>query len=200
MPEEAVVQKEFVFHEEKMVMVDEKARPENEIIALVKKGDREAYREIVERYMKRAYYLALSFVRNAQDAMDISQDAFIRAFRKIKKFDTKRAFFPWFYKLLKNLCLDHLKRSRRIHEVPLDGVRILKREQEDREMKEVLWQGIESLPMEQKEVIILRYFQQLSYKEIAETVDKPIGTVMSSLYYAKRKLKEAIGKFLGFDQ
>jgi len=200
MPEEAAVQREFVVHEEKMVMVDEKARPENEIIALVKKGDREAYREIVERYMKRAYYLALSFVRNSQDAMDISQDAFIRAFRKIKKFDTKRDFFPWFYKLLKNLCLDHLKRSRRIHEVPLDGVRILKKEQEDREMKEVLWRGIENLPMEQKEVIILRYFQQLSYKEIAETVDKPIGTVMSSLYYAKRKLKEAIGRFLGFDQ
>lgn len=200
MPEEAAVQREVVVHEGQIVMVDEKARPENEIIALVKKGDREAYREIVERYMKRAYYVALSFVRNSQDALDISQDAFIRAFRKIKKFDTKRAFFPWFYKLLKNLCLDHLKRSRRIHEVPLNGVRILKEEQEDREMKEVLWKGIENLPMEQKEIIILRYFQQLSYKEISETVDKPIGTVMSSLYYAKRKLKEAIGKFLGFDQ
>lgn len=200
MPEETAFQREFVFHKEKIVMLDEKARSESEIIILVKKGNREAYREIVERYMKRAYYLALSFVRNSQDAMDISQEAFIRAFRKIKRFDTKKAFFPWFYKLLKNLCLDHLKRKRRIQEVPLDGVRILKEEREDREMKEILWQGIENLPMEQREVIILRYFQQLSYKEIAETVDKPIGTVMSSLYYAKRKLKETIGKFLGFDQ
>ncbi len=63
-------------------------------------------------------------------------------------------------------------------------------------MKEILWRGIEKLPFEQKEVIILRYFQQLSYQEIAEITARPVGTIMSSLYYAKKRLREAIKKFL----
>lgn len=169
---------------------------EKEALQRVKKGDAGAYRVIVELYMQKAYYIALGFLHNAQDAMDISQDSFIKAFRRIKKFDVERPFFPWFYKLLKNLCLDHIRRRGHIREVPLEEGRVLADEHEDREMKEILWKGIESLPVEQKEVIILRYFQQLSYQEIAEITGKPVGTVMSSLFYAKKKLKDAIKKFL----
>ncbi|MFQ6069532.1 MAG: RNA polymerase sigma factor [Candidatus Aminicenantales bacterium] len=167
-----------------------------EIILKVKAGNREAYQEIVNLYMKRAYYIALSFVHNSQDALDLSQEAFVRAFRGIKKFDPQRPFFPWFYRMLRNLCLDHLKRSGARKEVPLDGVKIMDTEEEDREMKEVLWKGIDSLPLEQKEVIILRYFQQFSYREIAEFMDKPVGTVMSSLYYAKKRLKRILWRYL----
>ncbi len=196
MSEEAAVQRESFLHKERVVMANEKALSEKEIILLVKKGDKDAYQRIVESYMQRAYYIALGFVRNAQDAMDISQESFIKAFRRIKSFDSERPFFPWFYKLLKNLCLDHLKRRSRIQEVPLDESRVLKDKHEDREMKEVLWKGIEGLPVEQREVILLRYFQQLSYQEIAEITGKPVGTVMSSLYYAKKRLKDMIKKFL----
>lgn len=178
------------------MMVEDKALSEREILLLVKRGKKEAYQAIVERYMKRAYYIALGFVRNPQDALDISQEAFIKAFRRIKSFDIERPFFPWFYKLIKNFCLDHLKRRSRIQEVPLEEDRVLKEEHEDREMKEVLWMGIESLPVEQREAIILRYFQQLSYQEISEVMGKPVGTVMSSLFYAKKKLKEVIKKYL----
>ncbi len=172
---------------------------EREVLELVRKGNREAYQIIVSRYMKRAYYIALGFVKNHQDALDISQESFIKAFRKIKSFNIQKPFFPWFYRLMKNLCLDHLKRSSRIKEIPLEEIHVLQEEREDKEIKEVLWRGIERLPFEQREVIILRYFQQLSYREIAEMTEKPIGTVMSSLYYAKKRLKETIGKFLGFE-
>ena len=119
--------------------------------------------------------------------MDLSQESFIRAFRKIKSFNTQMPFFPWFYRLMKNLCIDFLKRSSHHKEVPLEEVHVLKEEREDRELKEVLWRGIEKLPMEQKEVVILRYFQQMSYQEIAEMTGKPAGTVMSSLFYAKKR-------------
>ncbi len=196
MSKETAVRREFLLQKGGFVMVEDKALSEREILLLVKKGRKEAYQAIVERYMKRAYYIALGFVRNPQDALDISQEAFIKAFRRIKSFDIERPFFPWFYKLMKNFCLDHLKRRSRIQEVPLDEGRILKEENEDREMKEVLWKGIESLPVEQREVIILRYFQQLSYQEISEVMGKPVGTVMSSLFYAKKRLKEAIKKYL----
>jgi RNA polymerase sigma-70 factor (ECF subfamily) len=196
MSEETALQREYYLHKDRIVMVKEKDLSEIEAIKLVQKGDKEAYQVIVERYMKRAYYIVLGFVRNSQDALDLSQESFIKAFRKIKRFDPERPFFPWFYKLLKNICLDHIKRKSRAHEIPLDEIRVFKEEREDKEMKEILWKGIESLPFEQREVIILRYFQQLSYQEIAEITAKPIGTVMSSLYYAKKRLKEKIKKFM----
>jgi RNA polymerase sigma-70 factor (ECF subfamily) len=199
MQEGTVLQRKDVLFEVKGRMKNTKALSEAEICELVQRGDREAYQEIVVRHMQSAYYVALAFVHNHQDALDLSQEAFIRAFRKIKKFDTKRPFFPWFYRILKNLCIDHYKHRRRLGEVPLDNVRVLKVEHEDREMKKALWKGIEELPHEQKEIIILRYFRQLSYQEIAEVLDKPIGTVMSSLYYAKKRLKGIVGKYLGFE-
>ena len=180
-------------------MIEKKALSEREILEVVQKGDKEAYQEIVVRYMQSAYYVALAYVHNQQDALDISQDAFIRAFRRIKKFDTAKPFFPWFYKILKNLCIDYFKRQKRRSEVPLENVRVLEVEDEDREMKKALWKGIEELPPEQKEIIILRYFRQLSYQEMAEVLDKPIGTIMSSLYYAKKRLKGIVGKYLGFE-
>jgi len=98
---------------------------------------------------------------------------------------------------LKNLCLDHIKRGCRIHEIPLERIQVAKEEKNDRELKKTLWRGIESLSLDQREVIILRYFQQMSYQEIAEITEKPIGTVMSTLYYAKRKLRGIVGKLLG---
>jgi len=180
-------------------MAQASALSENEAIDLVKKGDKEAYQIVVKRYMKTAYFIALGFVHNGQDALDLSQDAFIKAFRKIKRFDSRRPFFPWFYKLLKNLCLDHIKKSSRMQEIPIENVQVAAEGRGDPELREILWKGIERLPMDQKEVIILRYFRQMSYREIAETIDKPIGTVMSSLYYAKKKLRVSLAPFLGLD-
>ncbi len=197
MSEEAVFERKVPFHKVTFLKKNEEILSEREVIEQVKKGDKEAYQLIVVRYMKRAYYIALGFVHNPEDALDISQESFIRAFRKIKGFNTQMPFFPWFYKLMKNLCLDHIKRGGRIHEIPLERIQVAKEERNNRELRETLWRGIESLSLEQREVIILRYFQQMSYQEIAEITDKPIGTVMSTLYYAKKKLRGIVGKLLG---
>ena len=178
----------------------EKILSEREILELVKKGNREAYGEIVKKYMKSAYYITLGFVHNHQDALDLSQEAFIKAFRKIKRFDTEKAFFPWFYKLMKNLCLDYLRKKKKRSEVPLEGTEAFQDERQNAEIREALGKAIAKLPFEQREVIILRYFQQLSYRELSEMTGKPIGSVMSSLYYAKRKLKEIVAKHLGSEQ
>ncbi len=199
MPEERALRSKIVICKVGLLMRSDKGLSERELIELVKKGSREAYQEVVSRYMKKAYYIALGYVRNHQDALDISQESFIKAFRKIKSFSNQMPFFPWFYKLMKNLCLDHLRRRSRVKEIPLEGIQVLEKEREDREMKEVLWKGIERLPFEQREIVILRYFQQMSYSEIAEMTEKPVGTVMSSLHYAKKKLKKTIGKYLGFE-
>ncbi len=173
----------------------DKALTERQMLERVRRGDRDAYQGIVQRYMQTAYYIALGFVRNPQDALDVSQDAFVRAFRKIKQYDPEKRFFPWFYRLLKNLCLDHIKKRRRLAEVPLEDIQVFREDKDNRELKEIIWKGIEQLPFEQREVIILRYFQQCSYQEIAEVTGKPMGTVMSSLFYAKKKLKDILKKY-----
>ena len=191
---------ETVFEQGRVLMVARPPRTESEVIASVLSGDKEAYRHIVEKYMQRAYYIALGFVRDEDTAMDISQMAFIKAYKNLKRFDLERPFFPWFYRILRNLSLDHIKRAKRMNEIPLEDVQILSDEREDRDLKEALIKAIDELPVEQREIIMLRYFEGLSYKEIAETVGKPIGTVMSSLHYSKRKLKNTLGKFLGFER
>jgi RNA polymerase sigma-70 factor (ECF subfamily) len=191
---------ETVFEQGSVLMVTRPARTESEAIASVISGDKHAYKYVVEKYKQRAYYIALGFVRDPDTAMDISQMAFIKAYKNLKRFDLERPFFPWFYRILRNLSLDHIKHVKRINEIPLEDVQILSDEREDRDMKEALWKAIDELPVEQREIIVLRYFEGFSYKEIAEAVGKPIGTVMSSLHYSKRKLKNTLGRFLGFER
>ncbi len=197
---ETTVQDSRIIPNVRWAQVNQQPSSENEILILVKKGDAQAYQFIVKKYMQTAYYIALGFVHNHQDALDLSQDTFIKAFRKIKSFDTDRPFFPWFYRILKNLCMDHFKRVRHRNEIPLEESTFLTQDKEDKEMKQALWQGIEKLTFEQKEIIILRYFREYSYQEIAEITGKPIGTVMSSLHYAKKRLKEVAGKYLGLEK
>ncbi len=199
MAEEVVLPKEQVLLGKDVHKNAERVLSETQILEEVQGGNKEAYEVIVKRYMQSAYYIALGFVHNQQDALDVSQDAFIKAFRKIRLFDTSKPFFPWFYRLLRNLCIDHLKRKQRLKEIPLDNIPVLSAEREDRELRETLWKGIEELPFEQREVVILRYFRQFSYAEIAELLGKPLGTVMSSLFYAKKKLKGIVGKYLGYE-
>jgi len=197
---ETTIQNSRIIPNVKRAKVSSLPLSENEILALVKQGDAQAYQQIVKKYMQTAYYIALGFVHNHQDALDLSQESFIKAFRKIKSFDAGRPFFPWFYRILKNLCIDHFKRIRRRREIPLEESYFLIQDREDKEMKEAMWQGIKKLPFEQKEIIILRYFREYSYEEIAEITGKPIGTVMSSLHYAKKRLKDIVGKYLGFEK
>jgi RNA polymerase sigma-70 factor (ECF subfamily) len=181
-------------------VMERKDLSDSEAIQAVRAGDREAYKVIVERYMRRAYGIAITFVRNPQDALDVSQMAFIKAYRNLKRFDTTRPFFPWFYKILRNICLDQLRRASRSREIPLEDIGTLKAETRDHDMRQILWLAIEALPLEQREPIVLHYFEGMSYRDLAETLDRPIGTIMSSLYYARQRLKKAIRGFLGEDQ
>lgn len=197
MAPETALARSIVVHKLEVRAVRDTEISDKEALEAVKQGRKDAYQTIVVRYMRSAYYIALGFVHNHQDALDISQEAFIRAFRKIKGFDTQKPFFPWFYKLMKNLCFDHIRKRMRLQEIPLEGLQIPGHAEEVRELREILWRGIEKLPFEQKEVIILRYFRQMSYQEIAETTGKPIGTVMSSLHYAKKRLRGIVGPYLG---
>ncbi len=166
------------------------------VVTRILAGERDAYEVIVTRYRGRAYRAALGWVGNTADALDLSQDAFIKAYRAIGRYDSTRPFFTWFYVILRNTCFNFLRRRKRQRTVSLDHVpdSALATGDEGRraELKRMVWHAIAELPEGIREVMILKYFEEMSYKEIAETVGCPIGTVMSRLYYGRRKLKQAL--------
>ncbi len=157
------------------------------ILRQVQAGNKNMFRFFVEKYKGAAYSIALGFVRNQQDALDISQDAFVRAYRKLKSFDCEKPFYPWFYQILKNLCLDFMKKRRIRNAMPRQDVPVYYEDKNDLELQKSVWDAMETLPFEHREIIILKYFRQCSYKEIAEITRKPVGTIMSSLYYSQKK-------------
>ncbi len=168
-------------------------------------GDREAFSWIVKKYMKPAYYIALSYVSCEQDALDLSQDAFVNAYRHIKRFDTSRSFFPWFYSILKNLCMNHIARSRRRKEESLDEIAEAmgqypvpvesadpERSAVSSDLRKRIGQALARLKLKDREIIILQHLQDMSYREIADLLDIPIGTVMSRLYSARQALRREL--------
>lgn len=158
----------------------------------------------MNKYMKDAYYIALGFVGNQEDAMDLSQEAFFRAYRNLDSLKSDSKFFPWFYQILKNLCFSHLRKFRNKKTLSLDGAEKPIDIQDDKnsfdpemvaernEAKDKLWQAIGQLDEKHREVIILRHFQNYSYDQIAKTLLYSKGTVMSRLYYARKKLRELL--------
>jgi RNA polymerase sigma-70 factor (ECF subfamily) len=172
--------------------MDGRSLSDGQIIEAVRQGDRNAYRLIVDRYKRQAYRAALGLLGSPQDALDVSQAAFIKAYRSLKHFDTQRSFLPWFYRIQRNLCLDHIRRTRRRGEVPLTEALEFTDDSVDDETRQALRRAIDGLSPERREIIVLHYFEGLSYKEIASLLEKPMGTVMSTLHGARRQLRAAL--------
>jgi RNA polymerase sigma-70 factor (ECF subfamily) len=191
---------------EKAYLEDQEERA---LIRKIQAGRKNLFSLIVEKYKQRAFLIALSLVNNRDDAMDMAQDAFVKSFRAIKGFDSNRPFFPWFYQILKNACLSHLKRKGLIKKFSLstkdpdegdielpdhsyDPQSIVDRN----ETKDKVWEAFNKLNLKGREIIMMRHFQDMSYEEIAQALNIPIGTVMSRLFHARKKMKELIENYL----
>ncbi len=176
-----------------------------------RRGSKEAFESIVKMYMKNAYFTALGLVGNRDDALELSQEAFILAYRNIKQLKPNRRFFPWFYQILRNVCFSHLRKrkNRRGHSLEkieeqtpiadLDDSFNPDVVAERNENKDRVWKAIGKLDKKHREVIILRHFQNLSYEQMAQNLFCSRGTVMSRLYYARKRLKELLGTEKGGD-
>ena len=181
---------------------------DGELLLQSKKGKMKAFRKLVEKYKRQAFFIALGLVGNRDDAYDLSQEAFIRVHANLGKFNPKHRFFSWFYTILSNLCKNHLRnvevRRSYIKSDPGNGrLDRLKQEAlspdvllEKNEMNRRLWEEITRLPFEFREIIVLKHFQEFSYRQISEMLNIPIGTVMSRLYHARKKLKENLESIL----
>lgn len=154
---------------------------------------------LVKKYRKEAYYHAYALMGNREDAADACQESFQRAFMAIPKLVNLDRFYPWFYRILRNCCLNMLSRRRTI----LNHIRdtgsdtrgggtfddpgsILAKKEET----ETVWRVLSELDVDSREILSLKYIQGNSYDEITEVLDIPRGTVMSRLFYARKAFRE----------
>ena len=184
-----------------------------EVIQRVRNGESEAFRLLVERYQGRAYRLALRVLRDEEAARDAVQDAFVKAYSALARFEGRSSFFTWLYRLVMNQCLDAKRRDKSGREVAFEEGGGIELESESslppvpevdgvsfapaaalmrKELLAHLAHAVEQLPPAARETLLLREVEGLSYAEIATALSIPKGTVMSRLHYARKQLQKLL--------
>jgi len=176
---------------------------EKEMIQKVIDGDKNAFEDLVIANQKNVYNLALKMTRNEDDALDISQDAFVKAYQQLRNFRGDSRFSVWLYRLTYNLCIDFLRKKPKATIVPLtyeddsgDSTPLeipdLRNLPEDNairtETRKTISDGINELATDHREVLVMREVTGMSYEEISKTLNVSIGTVKSRLARARMKL------------
>jgi len=182
-----------------------------ELIAQFQNGDTAVFDTLFTRYQKRTYRLVQRFVSNHEDALDLTQDAFIRAYQGLADFKSQCQFYSWLYRITVNLCIDFLRKKARSEvmlyesddpeEIPMANVPDLRSESpskalENKELRAQLRKAIRRLPPKQRRVFILRHWDGLSLKDIAATVGRSDGTVKAHLFHAHRNLRKHLRAYV----
>lgn len=177
------------------------------LIKRCKRGEEEAFQELLARYRNAIYGLCYRMTRSAEDARDLAQEVFIKVFSLLDRYDESFAFSSWIFRIATNHCIDHLRRNR-LRFLSLDGYtspdgdeieipvpdkgaqpdRVLER----REAMEKLEEVIADLPPHYKAIILLRHDQELSYEEIATVLDLPLGTVKARIHRARAMVQQML--------
>lgn len=180
---------------------------DTELLRRCREGDEKSYRELVQRYQRAVYSVAMRMVRSAEDAEDITQETFVRVFKALDRYDPARPFQAWLFTITSRLSIDHIRR-RRMKTVPLfrsepgsgeeqvveledPGLRpdeITARAEEERGVRDL----IDWLPPHYRIVVLLRHQQDLSYEEISVMLHLPLGTVKARIHRARALLKERV--------
>lgn len=171
-----------------------------DVIRRVLDGDAAAFELLVRRYQETIFRLAQRMTRNAEDAKDLAQEAFVQAYRSLAGFHGQSSFSTWLYRITVNLCLSHLKATRRADPVEVDGsfpdgrkdaLAALLTAERDR----ALAAAIEELPPQQRATLTLRVSQGLSHREIAEILECAEGTAKANYFHAVRTLQRKLAAF-----
>ncbi|MEM6795256.1 MAG: sigma-70 family RNA polymerase sigma factor [Acidobacteriota bacterium] len=185
-----------------------KALSEAELVRLARGGDAAARDELAHRHRQPAYFLALQLLGNPDDALDVAQDAMLRFFSTLHRFDAKRPVRPWLFQIVRNRVLDLYRRRKvRKHDSIdqaacegddrpalelVDTTVNLERDVAHTQLQARLWQALSELTQAQREILVLRDYQDLAYSEIADTLNIPMGTVMSRLHGARKRLRAVL--------
>jgi RNA polymerase sigma-70 factor, ECF subfamily len=162
---------------------------DGEAIRRCLEGDSDAFRALVDRYEREALAHARVLLGDLERGRDAVQEAFLDAFRSLERFDLGRSFYPWFYVLLRNRCL---KRRSPRREISVETLPLLESRSGASGEVRGLEEALRKLDPEDREILTLKYFDGLSYRDIAERLSVPIGTVMSRLFTARRSLRKEL--------
>jgi RNA polymerase sigma-70 factor (ECF subfamily) len=168
-----------------------------DLVRQVRQGNRKAFAMFVECYEKPIFNLAYRMVRDPDDAADITQNAFVKAYLKLDTYNPAYKFFNWLYRIAVNEALNHLSRKRRAQEFAYEPPATPKTPDEDyqlSEMSDLLARALSAMAEEQRLVIILKHLLLLSYRDIASILEIPDKTVKSRLFSARQALKEQLVK------
>ena len=188
---------------------------DQELVARCQAGDRVAYQTLVKRYQRRVYGIAFGVLRNPEDAMDVSQEAFVKVYNNLGQFKGDSAFFTWLYRIVVNLCIDHCRKHGKHRAVEYDdrlssgsdddevlpltaSTRSFNPAQayQEREIGEAIGAALATLSENHRAIMLLREVDGLSYEDIAEVMNCQIGTVMSRLHHARKNLQKALRPYL----
>jgi RNA polymerase sigma-70 factor (ECF subfamily) len=186
-----------------------------ELVSRYRDGDQRAFELLVKRYQRKVFSLAYGIVHNPEDAMDVAQEAFVKVHRYIDKFQGSASFYTWLYRIVVNLCIDHLRRAGRSYSVEYDDA--IDRSQgvlaasdivpsrmgtdprqglKDKETLKHIRDGLAQLSANHRAVIVMRELEGLSYKEMAKIMECSKGTIMSRLFHARKRLQAYLLKVL----
>ncbi len=183
--------------QEKSSMTDEK------LVRLSQRGNMEAFEELVARHRDKLYARAFSMMRNEDEATDLSQEAWVKGWQRLKQFQGDSSFVTWMTRIVINLCLDQLRKQKRQR---AESIELMEEESggverqmpvvtvnpteglERSELRQRIDKALGLLSYEHRTVLILHEFEDLEYKEIAKRMECSIGTVMSRLFYARRRM------------
>ncbi|KIL53578.1 RNA polymerase sigma factor SigW [Jeotgalibacillus alimentarius] len=176
-------------------------------IQQVRKGDQDAFGEIVELFKDRVYHVCFRMLGNRHEAEDIAQEAFIRAYTNIHTFDIDRKFSTWLFRIATNLCIDRIRKKKPDYYLDAevsgtDGLTMYSQvetdeplpeeEVESMELQESIQKEISRLPDKYRSVIVLKYIEELSLKEISEILELPIGTVKTRIHRGREALRKQL--------
>ena len=175
-----------------------------------RRGDVAAFEPLVERYRQRVYRLAYNVLRDTEEALDVAQDAFIRAYQALPSFRGQSAFYTWLFRITMNVAADRVRQraargrafgTERVEEEEWERTLVDRGEAPDAsaaraEERRRIQRALESLPEHHRAIIMLSDLEGLSYREIAEVLGIPMGTVMSRLHNARKRLRQALGPLL----
>lgn len=184
---------------------------DRELVESARKGDRDAFRTLFDRYHKRAYALAFGVLRHQDDALDVVQDAFIKAHKYLDKFEGNSSFYTWLYRIVMNLAIDHIRKHRRIKPVELDeqhleaagdgpGDDLLpkvlggnpSRALLDKEIRARIDEALGELSENHRAVLVMRELEGMSYEEMAQSMGCSKGTIMSRLFHARKNMQKRL--------
>lgn len=190
------------------------------LVKRIRSGDQRAFKLLVERYQRKVYAVALGMLKDKEEAMDVSQEAFVKVYKYLDHFKGDASFYTWLYRITVNICIDIIRKRAGAggeavefdETLPMDvseanigalGSRLGTNPQKSalrRELAEKIQEALAAVPEKHRAILLLREVEGMSYEDLSRTLDIPKGTVMSRLFHARAKVQKILSQYLELDE